>query len=43
VLAGEGAYAGLTAVLLVTDGACFISYRGFMIEVPDAPAPYTGG
>ena len=43
VLRGEGAYAGLTAVLIDVDGTCFQNYRGFVVEVPDPPVPYTGG
>jgi hypothetical protein len=42
VLTGEGGYAGLTAVLLGTDGACFFDFRGIVMEVPDPPVPYTG-
>jgi hypothetical protein len=43
VLTGEGAYAGLTAVLLVAEGPCFFNYRGIVMEVPDPPVPFTGG
>jgi hypothetical protein len=39
VLAGEGAYEGLTAVLLWEDDPCFINFRGIVIEVPDPPVP----
>ena len=42
VLIGEGAYEGLTAVLLVVDGSCFFNFRGLVMEVPDPPVPYTG-
>lgn len=42
VLTGEGAYAGLTAVLVVADGPCFFDFRGIVTEVPDPPVPYTG-
>jgi hypothetical protein len=42
VLTGEGAYKGLTAVLLNTDGTCFFNFRGVVMEVPDPPVPYTG-
>ncbi len=42
LLSGEGAYAGLTAILMVADGTCFFDYRGIVIEVPDPPVPYTG-
>ena len=40
-LTGEGAYEGLTAVLIGTDGSCFFDFRGFILEFPDPPAPYT--
>jgi hypothetical protein len=43
VLIGEGAYAGLTAVLLVADGPCFFDFRGLVMEVPDPPVPFTDG
>ena len=42
LLTGEGAYAGLTAILMVADGDCFFDYRGIVIEVPDSPVPYAG-
>ena len=42
VLTGEGAYEGLTAVLLVTEGSCFFDFRGIVMEVPDPPVPFTG-
>ncbi len=41
VLTGEGAYAGLTAVLLGIDGSCFIDFRGVVMEFPDPPVPST--
>jgi hypothetical protein len=41
LLAGEGAYEGLTAVLLATEAGCFIDFRGIVIEVPDPPVPAT--
>jgi hypothetical protein len=41
VMTGEGAYEGLTAVLLGTDGPCFIDFRGLVIEFPDPPVPAT--
>jgi hypothetical protein len=43
VLTGEGAYLGLSAVLLVAEGPCFFDFRGLLMEVPDPPVPYTGG
>jgi energy-converting hydrogenase Eha subunit A len=42
VLTGEGAYAGLQAVMFGTDGSCFLNWRGVVIEVPAVPVPYTG-
>ena len=42
VLTGEGAYAGLTAILLDVEGSCFFSYRGVVMEMPDRPVPDTG-
>ena len=42
VLTGEGAYAGLEAVMFFTDGGCFQNWRGVVIEVPAIPVPYTG-
>ena len=42
VLTGEGAYAGLEAVMFGTDGPCFLDWRGVVIEVPAIPVPYTG-
>lgn len=42
VLTGEGAYEGLSAVLLVDDAGCFFAYRGFVMEIPDPPVPFTG-
>lgn len=41
VLTGEGAYEGLTAVLLGIDGPCFIDFRGVVMEFPDPPVPAT--
>jgi hypothetical protein len=41
VMTGEGAYEGLTAVLLWTDDACFLDLRGIIIEFPDPPVPPT--
>jgi hypothetical protein len=41
VLTGEGAYEGLTAVLLGIDGTCFIDFRGIVMEFPDPPVPAT--
>ena len=41
VLTGEGAYEGLTAVLLWEEDPCFINFRGIVIEVPDPPVPAT--
>lgn len=42
ILAGEGAYAGLTAVLFDNDEpGCFMSFRGLIMEVPDVPVPAT--
>jgi hypothetical protein len=41
VMTGEGAYEGLTAVLLWTDDACFLDLRGIVIEFPDPPVPAT--
>jgi hypothetical protein len=43
VLTGEGAYQGLTAVMFPIDGPCLFDFRGFVIEVPAPPVPYTGG
>jgi len=44
VLTGEGAYKGLSAVLVSTvQAGCFFSFSGFLIEVPERPVPYTGG
>jgi hypothetical protein len=43
VLTGEGAYAGLEAVMLTTDGACFQNYRGLVIEGPTIPVPDVSG
>jgi hypothetical protein len=41
VMTGEGAYDGLAAVLLWTEGACFLDLRGIVIEFPDPPIPAT--
>ena len=41
VLTGEGAYEGLTAVLVSFEGGCFFDYRGIVTEIPDPPLPYT--
>jgi hypothetical protein len=41
-LTGEGAYAGLTAVLFETEGTCFLNFRGVLMDVPEPPVPYTG-
>ena len=41
VMTGEGAYEGLTAVLLWTDGACFLDLRGIVMQFPDPPVPAT--
>ncbi len=41
VLTGEGAYEGLTAVLLWTDDPCFINFKGIVMEFPDPPVPAT--
>jgi hypothetical protein len=42
VMSGEGAYEGLTAVLLWIDGPCFLDLRGIVIEFPATPVPATG-
>jgi hypothetical protein len=42
VLIGEGAYEGLTAVLMGVEGSCFWSFQGYVMEVPAFPVPYTG-
>jgi hypothetical protein len=41
VMTGEGAYEGLTAVLLWTEDRCFLDLRGIVIEFPDPPVPST--
>lgn len=41
VLTGEGAYEGLTAVLIGIDGSCFFDFRGIVMEFPDPPVPAT--
>jgi hypothetical protein len=41
VLKGEGAYEGLTAVLLGIEDSCFIDFRGIVIEFPEPPVPAT--
>ena len=41
VLTGEGAYEGLTAVLLWNDDSCFINFKGIVMEFPDVPVPAT--
>jgi hypothetical protein len=41
VMTGEGGYKGLTAVLIWTEGSCFLDLRGIVVEFPDAPAPAT--
>jgi hypothetical protein len=51
VLTGEGAYDGLTAVLLWIEGggagpwtdaaSCFFDFRGIVLEFPDPPVPAT--
>ena len=41
VLTGDGAYEGLTAVLLGIDGSCFFDFRGIVMEFPDPPVPAT--
>jgi len=43
ILTGEGAYAGLTAVLFKAEGSCFFNFRGFVIDVPAVPVPAHGG
>lgn len=40
-LTGEGAYEGLTVVLLWVDDPCFINFRGVVMEFPDPPVPAT--
>lgn len=42
VLTGEGAYQGLTAVLLPMESPCFLGWRGLVTEVPAPPVPFTG-
>jgi hypothetical protein len=41
VLTGEGGYEGLTAVLLWTEGPCFLDIRGIVMEFPDPAVPST--
>jgi len=41
VMTGEGAYEGLTAVLIWTEDACFLDLRGIVMEFPDPPVPAT--
>lgn len=41
VMTGEGAYEGLTAVLLWTEDTCFLDLRGIVMEFPDPPVPST--
>ena len=41
VLTGEGAYEGLTAVLVWIKGSCFFDFRGIVMEFPDPPVPAT--
>jgi len=44
VLIGEGAYEGLTAIIVTSiDGDCFINVRGVVISVPATRAPDTEG
>jgi len=43
VLIGEGAYEGLTAIIVTSiEGDCFLNVRGFVTSVPATPAPVTG-
>ena len=43
VLIGEGAYEGLTAVLITYSASgCFLGFEGLIMEVPAPPVPYTG-
>ena len=41
LLTGEGAYEGLTAVLIWIEDSCFIDWRGIVMEFPDPPVPAT--
>jgi hypothetical protein len=42
VLIGEGAYEGLTAIIVTSiEGDCFLNVRGFVTSVPATPAPVT--
>jgi hypothetical protein len=41
-LTGEGAYAGLTAILFVDEGTCSFNFMGIVIDVPEPPVPTTG-
>jgi len=41
VLTGEGAYEGLTAVLVWIKGSCFFDFQGIVMEFPDPPVPAT--
>lgn len=42
VLIGEGAYEGLTAIIVTSiEGDCFLNVRGFVVSVPATPAPVT--
>jgi hypothetical protein len=43
VLVGEGAYAGLGAILGPGAGGCFFDFAGVIMEIPAPPVPYTGG
>ena len=43
VMTGERGYEGLTAVLIWTEGACFLNLRGIVMEFPDPPVPATTG
>jgi hypothetical protein len=41
VLTGEGAFEGLTAILVGIEDSCFFDFRGIVMEFPDPPVPAT--